>query len=135
MKTAKAPLKATWDRLEFIKARNAVNKFNGIELEFPEKVRCSFCIKDILGKVVDVVEYGEKACCPSCFQARYRNRPQRYKHFPIPTDFRPTPEEAEKHKAEHAAAVEKAVDIQNENITQIRKSSSTVDPAAIQKKD
>jgi hypothetical protein len=130
-RTQKIPLKGTWERDEFIRVRALVNDYNKTPMEKPDEIRCSFCIKVVVQKIVDVVEYGEKIACHSCFQARYRNRPQRYKHFPVPQDLQGKSFD----KVIIDEAVEKAVEIQDKNVTQIRSQRSAVDETSSPKTD
>lgn len=127
MKSVKAPLKQQWDKKEYIQCRNASNKFNGIELGSPELVRCSYCINEIKESVVQVVEFGLKVACRPCFNARYRNRRQIWKHFTVPPTFDVQKANSDIDKAMGKSAVEKAVEIQNQNVTQIRQGFSKVD--------
>lgn len=121
MKSIKAPLKGTWPREEFIRSRNICNEINEQKLDHPEMIRCSFCIKEITTPVINVVEFGLKVACHSCFTARYRNRRQIYRHIPVHPAIEKT---ADKYDEE---AFIKAKVIQDQNVTQIRKASAKLD--------
>ncbi len=142
LKTIKVPLKQMWSRDEYVDCRFGTDKFNVEQLGANIPIRddkspipCSFCSKKIESQIINVVEYGESVACDWCFKARYWNRRQIYKHIVIPPDLNPagatleTDEELAQREAEKVAGVEKAVDIQNSNVTQIREKFSKVDSA------
>jgi hypothetical protein len=122
MKTIKVPLKETWKTKDYIECLRGADRYNQVTREY-HKITCSFCPREIETETINVVDFGTKVSCPNCFNARYRKRRQIYKHIPVPPDLHPQgavdadPLDVEKRRK---AAVDKAVEIQNDNITQIR---------------
>ncbi len=77
-----------WERDEYLYAKQLADSYNQKQnVDISVEIGCSFCLKPVTEPEINVVEYGEKIACLACFKARYRNRPQRYRHVPVPPDL------------------------------------------------
>jgi hypothetical protein len=136
IRTIQVPLMGVWDRLEYLSSRRAMLEYQQVEVseEALSVIQCNFCSKNVLENQIHVVEYGEKVACAKCFRARYLNRRQLYKHLPVPPDLNPA-DQQESTDLSTLEAVDKAVEIQDRCVTQIRQAAKLVDPEAPEKAD
>lgn len=132
MKTIRVPLKETWVRSDYLACIKTADTYNMVERDYT-KIVCSFCPREITSPAINVVEFGVKVACAPCFKARYRSRRQIYKVLSVPPDLNPQGSEEEDPLAvveKQKSALDKAVELQNKNVTQIRESFSKVDPVS-----
>lgn len=134
MKTIRIPLMGVWERQEYLGALHAKLVYEaGHDLPAIKEIKCSFCLKPVREFQINVVEYGEKVACQKCFKIRYKSHRQQYREYPIPSDLdsrldsipQLSDEERAKAEAKKKAAVDKAVEIQDNNIRQLRDAAQT----------
>lgn len=124
-KTYEVPMKAQWERKEYLKSKKALDdykKVNHIAIIF-----CSFCRKKIDDIQINVVNFGDQIACRTCYSKKWAKLKNRIAVRQFPSDLQDVVQEPESEEliAQKASDTAKALALANAECERIKKSPLT----------
>ncbi len=114
------PNKEQWMRMDFLEGKKRLAEY--LKKPTPTMhIFCSYCRKEIPDMVINVVEFGKKQACRTCYQKKFAKIKQRWAKFEYPPDLVPKDIEPTTNSANEQKEAEMAVaELQSEECARIK---------------